>query len=342
LAAGYLEDADALRVATVDGLRPAHQCKRAQGSIKGGRRGDTPQLHSACNHIEPWDGPTLVRMLESWLRYGHVIEETDVVGGYRANESADLERVEADFTLWLNKQCIGLKKTLARQLHKFGKNNTRHRKVRAKALRESMHQLNHFRKASMSKAVQHSTFWRYPGKVANLVERQALQTVQLCSTRLRETVSDHEARLLKWWLHMRQKAKAEADRAKERARLQSINHQAEEALLRDSDGPRVDGLKDGVDGAAGSRGRTLTNGTGGVDSEDGHADRQVRSHRGRGVNRTLSRQQANEEVRRKEDKVRRKAERKAIAAAVQKGQMTSRAASRPASGGREECFTVYD
>ena len=30
----------------------------------------------------------------------------------------------------------------------------------------------------------------------------------------------------------------------------------------------------------------------------------------------------------------------AIAAAVQKGQMTSRAASRPASGGREECFTV--
>ena len=88
-----------------------------------------------------------------------------MVGGYRANESADLERVEADFTLWLNKQCMGLKKTLARQLHKFGKNNTRHRKVRAKALRESMHQLNHFRKASMSKAVQHSTFWRYPGKV---------------------------------------------------------------------------------------------------------------------------------------------------------------------------------
>ena len=96
----------------------------------------------------------------------------------------------------------------------------------------------------------------------------------------------------------------------ERARLQSINHQAEEALLRDDDGPRVDGLSDGADGAAGSRGRNLTNGTGGVDGEDGHADRQARSHRGRGVNRALSRQHAAEEVRRKEDKVRRKAERK--------------------------------
>ena len=108
LSPAYLQDADALRAATLTSLRTAHQCNipKALQLAPGGRNGrrkaarggggvasgsgsagdssgaaerfnaeeqqNVPMLHSGCEAITEWDGPMLVRALEAWLKVrGH-------------------------------------------------------------------------------------------------------------------------------------------------------------------------------------------------------------------------------------------------------------------------------
>ena len=101
----------------------------------------------------------------------------------------------------------------------FARNSTRHRKHRAKTLREMTSQLDQFSKSAMSRAVQHSVFWRIPGKVANAVEQQARQHVRLCTTRLDDTMAEHEKALREWWAKSHEKALRRAQQKRQKAEL---------------------------------------------------------------------------------------------------------------------------
>jgi len=161
-------------------------------------------LQSPCLELAPWKGADLVRALEGWLKYGHVVEDD---GPERTlNETAELTRMDALFSAWLKRQCKALNKELKGKLRHLSRNNTRHLSERAAMLRETLAKLDGFHKGSMSKAVQQSAFWRMPGKVANLVELQAKGAVQSCTTRLADTHAEQEARLVEWWAWMAEQA----------------------------------------------------------------------------------------------------------------------------------------
>ncbi len=108
-------------------------------------------------------------------------------------------------------RCKALNKDLKGKLRHLSRNNTRHLQARAALLRESIGKLDGFHKASMSKAVQQSAFWKMPGKVANLVELQSKGAVKVCSTRLTDTHADQEARLIEWWAWMAEQAARRAE-----------------------------------------------------------------------------------------------------------------------------------
>jgi len=172
-----------------------------------------PTLHSPCPKLVPWEGPQLVKALQSWLKYGHVVEEEGAVA--MLNETAELEKMEVTFTQWLKKQCKSLNRELKGKLRHLSRNNTRHLNERAAMLKETVAKLDTFHKASMSKAVQQSAFWRMPGKVANLVELQAKSTVKYCSTKLVDTHAEQEARLVEWWSWMAEQAALRVERKRQ-------------------------------------------------------------------------------------------------------------------------------
>ena len=125
-----------LRAATLAELRPAHHCElnaadakqlradlsqagpaegtnNAANNAAAAAGGQPPNLHSECARVVEWTGPELVKALEGWLKYGHVVEESDAAAR-ETNTTAELERLSASFSQWLRRQCTGLKKELKR------------------------------------------------------------------------------------------------------------------------------------------------------------------------------------------------------------------------------------
>lgn len=74
-----------------------------------------------------------------------------------------------------DKQCKGLKKELKKKLKPYVRNSTRQAKAREKVLKLTIASLDGVAKSSMSRAVQQSAFWHFPGKVRSpLPRRRAL------------------------------------------------------------------------------------------------------------------------------------------------------------------------
>lgn len=131
LSKDYLSDADALRRAALSGIQHAHACtltpdeqrardkaerrRAARAKIKAAKAKDRgegtpeedegaadtgPKLHDACSQVETWDGPALVAALKKWLKFGHVVEQSDRMSA--ANATAELGKLETQFGTWLS------------------------------------------------------------------------------------------------------------------------------------------------------------------------------------------------------------------------------------------------
>ena len=93
-----------------------------------------------------------------------------------------------------DRQCKGLKKELKKKLKPYVRNSTRQAKAREKVLKLTIASLDGVAKSSMSRAVQQSTFWHFPGKVLLCLSAlsslclSALSSMSMClsalSTRL--------------------------------------------------------------------------------------------------------------------------------------------------------------
>ena len=141
LSAGYLEDADTLRQAALANLAPAHECTGKPHFAPSASTDSTlPRLvHASECDIRPWDGPTFVAALTSWLKYGHIVE-----GGadLQRNETAALQRLSDSQGEWLKKQCTALKEALRKKLRQVpAGNNSEAAAHRAHVYRTSLSQV---------------------------------------------------------------------------------------------------------------------------------------------------------------------------------------------------------
>ena len=124
LSAGYLADADTLRQAALSNLAPAHRCagEPRRSSSSDGRSDSTlPRLiHPSECDMRPWDGPAFVDALNSWLKYGHIVEGG---GDLQRNETTALQRLSEAQSEWLKKQCSGLKEALRKKMRQVPAGN---------------------------------------------------------------------------------------------------------------------------------------------------------------------------------------------------------------------------
>ena len=192
LSRGYLEDADSLREATLEGLQPSHRCRLQTSTI--------PLFPKRCG-IAPWRGEELVGALNAWLKYGHVIDpsETDAA----LNETAALADFEAAHDAWFGRECSRLVELLRTKL-RAGFNelaetgsagNETAIRVRAEAaMQATLAFVKHMPRKSMARAVEMSTFWQYPGRTATYVEKATQQQTTQCTEELFQVRRNTEAR----------------------------------------------------------------------------------------------------------------------------------------------------
>ena len=180
LSPAYLEDADRLRAATLSELLPTHRCRLQTNNI--------PLFPKRCG-IAPWNGVELGGALQSWLKYGHVVDPSETAEAL--NETAALADFEASHDAWFQRECGRLVELLRARLRAAfnglpsspsGVGNETAVRVSAEAAMASiLGFVKHLPRKSMARGIEMSTFWQFPSKVATYIEKATAHQTTQCT-----------------------------------------------------------------------------------------------------------------------------------------------------------------